>query len=341
MHQKLAALNASLKRLSDSDLLVAISNNKADQEYLRLGAGVESLHVPSLCLYTGVTVDPLLAQDHPALVSCEKNLYVPAETRQLLKEAHLLGSTAQRPKSGRSLEASEETADKGAPSWCQLFHHKALIHFPYEVSTMSLAEQYSAGVILLLPSKKFLQQLCENLKDRDAALSKGAAKLESVYWEGYLGQGVPGRGLDPSSRLAELPQPFQELVAAYPHSVYVDQGMQYYQFQTPGRKMPECLECTKKIDWWLDRADFYDPRWFPGIKYFDSFEELLDLSKKELDVDEHRLHLDSLRRRRDEVPLLECVFYRKNVFSFGAAETRSLLLSLSSYIMCSLLIVFS
>ena len=75
--------------------------------------------------------------------------------------------------------------------------------------------------------------------------------------------------------------------------------------------MPECLECTKELGWWLDRADFYDPRWFPGIKYFDSFEELLDLSKKELDVDEHRSHLDGLRRRTDEVPLLECVLCRK------------------------------
>jgi hypothetical protein len=48
----------------------------------------------------------------------------------------------------------------------------------------------------------------------------------------------------------------------------------------------------KKIVWWLDRADFYDSRWFPGIKYFNSFEDLLDLSKRELDMDEHRLHLD-------------------------------------------------
>jgi hypothetical protein len=27
-----------------------------------------------------------------------------------------------------------------------IYHRKALIHFPYEMSTMSLAEQYSAGV---------------------------------------------------------------------------------------------------------------------------------------------------------------------------------------------------
>jgi hypothetical protein len=295
MHQELAALNASLKRLSDNNLLVAISNNKADQEYLRLGAGVESLHVPSLCLYTGVTVDPLLANDHPALV------YKTTYATSTLIDQHLTKNQLD----------TLQSYYKSAPSWCQLFHHKALIHFPYEVSTMSLAEQYSAGVTLMLPSRKFLQQLCENLHDRDAATSKGAAKLESVYWASFLGQCVTGQGLDTSSRLANLPQPFQELVAAYPHSVVTDdQGMHWYRFQTPDRKMPECLECTKEIGWWLDRADFYDSRWFPGIKYFDSFEELLDLSQKELDVDEHRLHLDWLRRRRDEVPLLECVLFR-------------------------------
>ena len=46
-------LNACLRRLHEKGLLVAISNNKADQEYMRLGSGVESLHLPSLCLYTG------------------------------------------------------------------------------------------------------------------------------------------------------------------------------------------------------------------------------------------------------------------------------------------------
>ena len=26
---------------------------------------------------------------------------------------------------------------------------------------------------------------------------------------------------------------------------------------------------------WLERADFYDDEWFPGIQYFDSWEELV------------------------------------------------------------------
>jgi len=36
-------------------MLIPISNNKADQAYLKLGTGIESCHIPSLCLYTNVT----------------------------------------------------------------------------------------------------------------------------------------------------------------------------------------------------------------------------------------------------------------------------------------------
>ena len=34
------------------------------------------------------------------------------------------------------------------------------------------------------------------------------------------------------------------------------------------------------VGWWLDRADFYDPEWFPGITYFDSWEEMVELAKR-------------------------------------------------------------
>jgi hypothetical protein len=29
-----------------------------------------------------------------------------------------------------------------------------------------------------------------------------------------------------------------------------------------------------QVDFWLDRADFYDQEWMPAVKTFDSFEEL-------------------------------------------------------------------
>lgn len=45
-------LNRQLAELYFIGQLVPISNNRADCEYLRLGTSVESVHIPSLCLYT-------------------------------------------------------------------------------------------------------------------------------------------------------------------------------------------------------------------------------------------------------------------------------------------------
>mmetsp|Transcript_2491 Transcript_2491/g.3957 ORF Transcript_2491/g.3957 Transcript_2491/m.3957 type:complete len:87 (-) Transcript_2491:228-488(-) len=41
--------------------------------------------------------------------------------------------------------------------------------------------------------------------------------------------------------------------------------------------MPVELGATLSLDWWLDRADFYDTEMMPGIVYFESWEHLEDL----------------------------------------------------------------
>jgi hypothetical protein len=45
-------LNKTIKRLWDNKLLYVVSNNKADQNYINIGCGIQSLYIPSLCLYT-------------------------------------------------------------------------------------------------------------------------------------------------------------------------------------------------------------------------------------------------------------------------------------------------
>ena len=44
-------------------------------------------------------------------------------------------------------------------TWQDLYQRQALVHFPYEISTMSLFEQYSAGVPLVFPTKRFYIEL--------------------------------------------------------------------------------------------------------------------------------------------------------------------------------------
>ncbi len=44
-------LSQKLKKLNKNKLLYIVSNNKADMDYLYLGTGIKSVHIPSLCLY--------------------------------------------------------------------------------------------------------------------------------------------------------------------------------------------------------------------------------------------------------------------------------------------------
>lgn len=135
-------LSISLSNLVKKGQLIPISNNKADQEYLRLGTGITSIHIPSLCLYTKTTYQP------------SKKEFVCYGDKQIFPEHPLIAS---KPKDGYT--------------WQTLYSFKGIIHNPYEVSTMSLFEQYSAGIPLFLPSKEFYKKL----------IMDGRMRLSSVY----------------------------------------------------------------------------------------------------------------------------------------------------------------
>ena len=150
---------------------------------MRLGAGVESFHLPSLCLYTNVTVDAEAAQQHkPALyignfrhASSRLSGLPPAVVQQLAD-------------AGLEFQKSDADAKPEPQSWHTLYHRKAIVHFPYEISTMSIFEQYSAGVVLLFPSRRFFEEMMQNsLAEQDgkpAITDSGSLRpLTSVYWK--------------------------------------------------------------------------------------------------------------------------------------------------------------
>ena len=58
-------------------------------------------------------------------------------------------------------------------SWDEIYQRKGIVHFPYEMSTMSIFEQYSAGVPLLVPSQRLLNELVESR----------LLAIVSSYWE--------------------------------------------------------------------------------------------------------------------------------------------------------------
>jgi len=115
-----------LNRLKTKNLLIAVSNNKADQLYTKLGCDIDTHYIPSLCAYTGMKYNPT----RNTFLCYSGNVDHPLIT----KKSEL----------GRSYK------------WEELCKFKGIIHFPYEISTMSMFEQFTSGIPLFFPSKQFM-----------------------------------------------------------------------------------------------------------------------------------------------------------------------------------------
>lgn len=115
-----------LHRLRAKGLLTVVSNNKADQLYLEKGAGIPSLHLPSLCLYT-------------------KTQYNPTRETFLIFD----GSFPSHPLLTKKSELPQPY------DWSHLTQFRGIVNYPYEVSLMSVFEQFTAGCPLFFPSKTF------------------------------------------------------------------------------------------------------------------------------------------------------------------------------------------
>lgn len=132
--EKWAWLNEYLKQGVRKNKIFIVSNNKGDQRYLKHYTGLDSEHIPSLCLYTN---------------------------------SHYRGI-----RNGFILQSRDDSFKKQLPpflirnqdlprkyEWQDLYDFKGVVHFPYNISTMSLFEQYSANVPLFFPDKNFLRTL--------------------------------------------------------------------------------------------------------------------------------------------------------------------------------------
>ena len=115
-----------LDRLNSHGLLTIVSNNKADQVYTRLGCGLQSQYIPSLCLYTNTQ-------------------YAPTKPTFLCYN----GSFATHPLL---------TPKKDLPhphQWSDVTSFRGIVNHPYEVSLMSCFEHFTSGCPLFFPSKTY------------------------------------------------------------------------------------------------------------------------------------------------------------------------------------------
>ena len=122
--------NSRLIQLERDGLLITVSNNRADQEYLKKGSGLNSTHIPSLCEYTNIHHRPLVKE---GIIVSNEHVATPG------------------------LRKKAELGDKY--EWSDLYRHSFFVHIPYEISTMSMFEQYSSGAPLVFPTPRWLCEL--------------------------------------------------------------------------------------------------------------------------------------------------------------------------------------
>lgn len=111
--------------------LILVANNEFDKKYCENFLKKKWIHIPSLCDYTNEKYNK--TKDQSIIFSKFKI------DSDYLHQSQL-----------------------GNYSWKELYSYKNIIHFPYNVSTMSIFEQYNAGVPLLFPSLNFSIELIKN-----------------------------------------------------------------------------------------------------------------------------------------------------------------------------------
>lgn len=123
------------------------ANNLYDKKYIESFIKCEVNYIPSLCEYTGMSFNPV-------------------------NEMYLYYSSFHvKDESGRMIKKHD--AMRGGHAWQNIADYKGVFHYPYNISTMSIFEQYTANIPLFFPTKEYLIQLW----------SRGLQVLDQISWQ--------------------------------------------------------------------------------------------------------------------------------------------------------------
>ena len=122
----------------DRGQIILLANNKYDKKYTELFLNREVGLIPSICDYTG-------------------SKYTDKNNKFLYSSKF---------KSQEIIKTNESLADKNEElglgySWKEFFSYSGVVHIPYNASTMSIFEQYTANMPLFFPTLEFLSFLRE------------------------------------------------------------------------------------------------------------------------------------------------------------------------------------
>jgi hypothetical protein len=123
---------------------VVAGNNLYDAEYIRYFTGINASVIPSICGYTNAVYRPSNAHREYIFIPSRDNIHFNQPFLDQLKSSIKKFNSSIIVKTLRQLYKYYSYSD--------LVLHRAIIYLPYQVSTMSLFEQYTMNIPLFFPS---------------------------------------------------------------------------------------------------------------------------------------------------------------------------------------------
>lgn len=145
--------NTFLRKGYDDKKIILIANNLYDKYYMELFIKRPVIHIPSICDY----IDSEYIGSNNKFLYYSKDKIFAINNSQICYKNDILKEY----------------------QYNDLLKFKGIIHFPYQVSYMSIFEQYNLNIPLILPTQKFLLNI---YKDKKYSV------LQEMSWNRYLNQ---------------------------------------------------------------------------------------------------------------------------------------------------------
>lgn len=145
--------NNFLREGVDNKKIFLVANNIHDKKYMEDFIEREVEHIPSICDYYG----SLYEQTGNTFIYYSRNKISEITNPNIKYKDDLFKSHTHN----------------------DLVRHRGIIHIPYQISYMSIFEQYTSNIPLFFPTKKFLMELY---------IENKYSVLKEVSWNNYCGE---------------------------------------------------------------------------------------------------------------------------------------------------------
>lgn len=175
--QSWAWLDDQLKKGVEDGQILVVANNLGDQAYLRYFTGIEAEYIPSLCSYTNAPYNPR----HRYFAIGSKSLHC---SQMIAERTQYLARPAGQILGGRA-------------TWRERNSVRGWVHIPYNISQMTIFEQYWENVPIYIPDDEFLLNLWRH--DPNGVLSELSMYQVLDLPTEALPAGDPNRVRDPEA----------------------------------------------------------------------------------------------------------------------------------------------